>query len=103
MERVKEYNLYKGLQKPLVFRAFKGKFIYYGIGSIVLGLIGAMVVGAMTSMLYGIIILIFITGGGLTYTAIMQQKGLHSKNVMKGVYMIQHTYKHNKNVKKETI
>ena len=102
MEKVKEYNLYKGLQKPLVFRAFKGKFIYYGLGSIISGLIAAMVVSATTSMLYGIISLILITGGGLTYTAIMQQKGLHSKNVMKGVFMIQHKH-HYKNVKKETI
>ena len=102
MERVKEYNLYKGLQKPLVFRAFKGKFIYYGLGSIISGLIAAMVVSATTSMLYGIISLILITGGGLIYTAIMQQKGLHSKNVMKGVFMIQHKH-HQKNVKKERI
>lgn len=102
MESGKEFNLYKGLQKPLVFRAFKGKFIYFGLGSILIGLIATMVVSATTNMLYGFMTLVIITGGGLVYTAIMQQKGLHSKNVMRGVFMIQHKH-HYKNVKKETI
>lgn len=96
-----EYNLYKGLQKPLVFRAFKGKFIYYGLGSVLVGLIATMVVSATTNMLYGVITLVTISGGGLLYTAIKQQKGLHSKKIMKGIFIIQHKH-HYKNVKKET-
>ena len=28
--QTEEFAVYKGLQRPLVFKMFKGKFIYYG-------------------------------------------------------------------------
>ena len=39
-----KFAIYKGLQRPLVFRSFKGKFIYWGVGSLMAGL----VLGALT-------------------------------------------------------
>ena len=40
----RRFPIYKGLQKPLVFRGFKGKYIYWGLGSLLAGL----VLGALT-------------------------------------------------------
>lgn len=97
----REFNLYKGLQKPLVFRSFKGKYIYYGVGSILLGLLGTMVVSSLVNIWYGLLTMAIVLGGGLTYTGIMQKKGLHSKKRDLGIYIINHKY--HRNVKKETI
>ena len=50
---IRRFSIYKGLQKPLVYRGFKGKFIGWGIGSLVLGLVGGGLIGALTSMYLG--------------------------------------------------
>lgn len=101
MKAGKEYSLYKGLQKPLVFRAFKGKYIYYGVGSILLGLLVTMIVSALANIWYGLLTMIVIVGGGLTFTGIMQKKGLHSKKRGRGVFIVPHNYK--RDVKNERI
>jgi len=41
------YSIYKGLQKPLVYRGFKGKFIGWGIGFLIMGLVGGGLLGAL--------------------------------------------------------
>ncbi len=82
------FRLYKGLQRPLVFRSFKGKFIYWGVGSIFVGLILTMVTAAITSIWYGLITAIITVGGGLTYTGIMQKQGLHQKTKETGIFII---------------
>ena len=43
----RKFAVYKGLQKPLIFKGFKGKFIYWGIASLLAGL----VFGALTMTL----------------------------------------------------
>ena len=52
------YNAYKGLQKPLVFKAFKGKYIYWGIGILVGSLVLGIIVVVAVSMLVGAIVFI---------------------------------------------
>ena len=42
------YNVYKGLQKPLIFKGFKGKFIYIGGACI----ISALLLCAIVSISY---------------------------------------------------
>jgi hypothetical protein len=36
------FEVFKGLQKPLVFHSFKGKFIYWGAGFAVMSLVNAV-------------------------------------------------------------
>ena len=92
------YLVYKGLQKPLVFKMFKGRFIYWGIGSIISGLLLCMIFSSMVNLLSGILALAMITGGGLSLTALQQKKGLHSKVKFHGIMMLQTNYqKHDKN------
>ena len=83
------YNVYKGLQKPLVFKMFKGKFIYWGLGSIVIGLLLCMVCSSIFNLIIGILALLIVTGGGLVLTATHQKKGLSSRSKFIGVCILQ--------------
>jgi hypothetical protein len=75
----KHFAVYKGLQKPLVFKGFQGKYIYWGVGI----LLGGLVLGALTMSLLniwlGALVLAGSITGGLLYLAGKQKKGLHSK------------------------
>lgn len=84
---IRRFSIYKGLQKPLVYRGFKGKFIGWGIGSLVLGLVGGGLIGALTSMYLGGLVTILVIAGGLTYTFHRQKNGLHDKTHHKGVFI----------------
>lgn len=84
---IRRFSIYKGLQKPLVYRGFKGKFIGWGIGSLALGLVGGGLTGALTSMYLGGLVTILAIAGGLTYTFHRQKGGLNDKSRHKGVYI----------------
>jgi len=73
------YAVYKGLQKPLIFRSFKGKFIYWGIGSLLAGLVLGALTMSLINMWLGAIVLVSCVVGGLWFTAQKQKAGLHSK------------------------
>ncbi|RZJ76781.1 MAG: DUF4133 domain-containing protein [Flavobacterium sp.] len=77
---MRTYPVYKGLQKPLVYRGFKGKFIAYGICTLGLGLVLGGLSGALVNMYFGGIVTIFSITGGLLYTSSKQKSGLHDKN-----------------------
>jgi len=82
------FNVYKGLQKPLVFKGFKGKFIYWGIGSVVGSLVVGGVVGTAVNGILGAVTMIICIVLGYLLTATQQKKGLHSKNKARGIYII---------------
>ena len=69
------YPVYRGLQRPLVFKSFKGQYIYWGLGSILLALLTAMLVSSLVNILTGIISMALILGIGLGTTAYFQQQG----------------------------
>lgn len=82
-----KYNVYKGLQKPLVYKGFKGKFIYWGLGFCLLGLVAGAVSMAVINKLFGAMVLLGSIVGGLFYTASQQKKGLHTKKKDIGLYV----------------
>lgn len=92
----KMFNVYKGLQKPLVFKAFKGKFIYWGVGSV----LGAVILGglmmALVSTVLGGITMVVVLVGGFLFTASQQKKGLYTKTKNSGIYIIASVYKDGK-------
>jgi hypothetical protein len=88
------FNAYKGLQKPLMFRGFKGKFIYMGFGSIIGALILCIIVSTVTSFMWGGLTLVVVMVGGLALTATQQKKGLHQKDNRKGVFIVSHSIFH---------
>ena len=84
----KRFAVYKGLQKPLVFKGFKGKFIYWGLASLLSGLVLGALTMSLINMYLGAMVLVGCIVGGLLYTASQQKKGLHGKNRITGIYII---------------
>jgi len=76
---MKRYAVYKGLQKPLMFKGFKGKFIYWGVACLLAGLVFGALTMALVSGWLGALVLIGCIVGGLLYIAGRQKKGLHVK------------------------
>ena len=83
----KRFAVYKGLQRPLIFKGFKGKFIYWGVGSLLLGLVAGTITMALVNMYIGAVVLAGIIIGGLFYTAGRQKGGLHDKPKPGGIYV----------------
>lgn len=88
MDNYPSYNVYKGLQKPLIFKSFKGKYIYWGLGTLVLSLSMGIIMIVTVSLLVGAIVLIGGMCGGLFFIAQKQKKGLHNKQKQKGIYIV---------------
>jgi hypothetical protein len=82
----KQFPIYKGLQKPLIYKGFQGKFIGWGIGSLILGVVLGGTIGSLTSMFFGGFITISMVVGGLFFTSQQQKKGLHNKTRHEGVF-----------------
>jgi hypothetical protein len=82
------YALYKGLQRPLIFKFFKGKFIYWALGSLVTGIITGGIMSALVSAFAGLACLLGVSLPLLFYTISKQKHGLHSKARDTAIYMI---------------
>lgn len=83
----KQFSVYKGLQKPLVYKGFKGKYIYWGVGFLLAGLVAGALAMALISKIVGAIVLVGCIVGGLYYTAGRQKKGLYNKTRNIGTYI----------------
>lgn len=84
----KEYQLYKGLQRPLVFKMFKGRFIYWALGSLVGGIVAGIVIGAVVSSFAGLIAMLIVSFPLLLFTIEKQKKGLFDKKSDQSVFII---------------
>jgi hypothetical protein len=82
---MKRYAVYKGLQKPLIFKGFKGKFIYWGVGCLLAGLVFGALTMVLVSGWLGALVLIGFIVGGLFYIAGRQKKGLHVKTLTRAI------------------
>ena len=82
------YNVYKGLQQPLVFKSFKGRYIYWAMGSVLAGFFSAVLLTVAVNFLAGFFALLTVSFAGLLYTNSRQKKGLHAKTKSAGVYIV---------------
>ncbi|MDZ7606844.1 MAG: DUF4133 domain-containing protein [Cyclobacteriaceae bacterium] len=80
------YPIYRGLQKPLIFKSFRGKYIYWGLGSMLAGLISAMLLSSILNLVWGLGSMTVILTIGLGYTAYRQQHG--PKNRFSGILIM---------------
>ncbi len=85
--QTQEYAIYKGLQRPLVFKMFKGKFIYYAAGVLVGGIIIAGLITAIVSSIVGLVGLFILTVPGLLFVLNKQKEGLHGKKREKAIFI----------------
>ncbi len=86
----RKFAVYKGLQKPLTYKAFKGKFIYWGIASLLSGLVLGALTMSLVNMWLGAVVLVGCIAGGLAFTAGKQKGGLHTKSRFKNIYIVNH-------------
>jgi len=84
----RKFAVYKGLQKPLVFRGFKGKFIYWGLGCVLAGLVFGALTMSLINMWLGALVLVGTIVGGLLFIAAKQKAGLHSKRRTSQTFII---------------
>jgi putative exporter of polyketide antibiotics len=75
----KSYSLYKGLQRPLVFKVFRGKFIYWAMGSVLAGIVCGGLIGAFVNQIVGFLSMLGISVPLLMYTLNKQKHGLYNK------------------------
>lgn len=83
----KEFNVFKGLQRPLIYKGFKGKYIFWGLGSLVGGLALGAIFASMISSLLGGVVGVSVVVGGIFYTANQQRQGLHAKKIDRQIYV----------------
>ena len=86
----RKYPVYKGLQRPLIFKGFKGKFIYWGLASLLTGLVFGALTMSLINMWLGAMVLIGFIVGGLAFTASKQKGGLHAKSRNSNIYILNH-------------
>lgn len=83
------FFVYKGLQRPLVFKGFKGKFIYMGFGVATLALIACVIISTLFSFSMGGLTLVLILFGGILLIGIYQKKyGLYNKKVHNKILIV---------------
>lgn len=99
IKKSKEYTVYKGLQAPLVFKGFKGKYIYRGLAVIFLAFIVSSITAAIANFYLGIIALGGGLFGGFFMLATQQKKGLYSKNKDTGIFISPNIFKLRSNEK----
>jgi hypothetical protein len=90
MMAARKFAVYKGLQRPLIFKGFKGKFIYWGLGFVLLGLVFGAITMSLINMWLGAVVLVGMVVGGLLFTAVKQKAGLHSKRRASGILILNH-------------
>lgn len=97
------FAIYKGLQKPLVYKGFKGRYMYWTIGFILLAIVLAGLIGATIHFAAGIVTLALVAGGGIFYTSQKQKRGLYDKTRHSGIYLFQTNLRGSRYVKKEPV
>ena len=77
--KISHYPVYKGLKKPFVFKGYKGKFIYYAAGGLILSLvIGA--IGTSFNIFIGLGVMILGIAATIYFVGYFQKtKGLFNK------------------------
>ena len=87
------YNVTAALQRPLVFKLFKGKYIYWAAGCIAGGvLLGGLASSIFTSFI-GIVTMIGVTIPGLLYTIAKHKKEWLIRKKKIKFFIVQPTYK----------
>ncbi len=87
------YSVFKGLQKPLVFKSFKGRFIYWVAGGVLVSFILCIICSLIFGYGIGFAALIVFLGISMVIINNKQKNGLHSKERTIGKIFYQANYK----------
>jgi hypothetical protein len=76
----KSYQLYKGLKKPLVFKGFKGKYIYWAGSTAIGGLIASVLMTKIIGIFGFLVGFGAIAAGLWLITKTQKDKGIYKKS-----------------------
>ncbi|WP_426330087.1 plasmid transfer protein [Pedobacter sp. R-06] len=83
----KKFQVYKGLQRPLTYKGFKGRFIYWGLGILLSSLVLGAIIMATVNMYLGALLMIGLIVSGFLWLATRQKRGLYDKNMLNGIFI----------------
>ena len=86
-----DYPVFKGLQKPLEFLGFQGRYIYWAAGTAGGGILGFIIGYVSAGFVAALIIISLILSVGGIAIMVKQRKGLHSKQTDQGVFVFAHS------------
>lgn len=82
------YKIYKGVQKPIMFKGMKGKYIYISGGIIGSGLLFVIIFSGILGFLISAGIGIGTIVGGIAFVLQKQSKGIYSKDKEQGKFIV---------------
>jgi len=82
-----EYPIFKGLQRPLEFMGLQGRYITWAAITAGIGILGFMIVYALTGFVLGLVFAVVSISTGVAFIMFKQRKGLHTKQVEKGIFV----------------
>lgn len=82
-----EYQMFKGLQRPLEFMGLQGRYITWAAITAGVGILGFMLVYALLGFLLALAFAVVSISCGIGLIMIKQRKGLYSKKTDKGIYI----------------
>ena len=86
-----DYPVFKGLQKPLEFLGFQGRYIYWAAGTAGGGILGFIIGYVSAGFVAALIIISLVLSVGGIAIMVKQRKGLHSKQTDQGVFVFAHS------------
>lgn len=82
-----EYQMFKGLQRPLEFMGLQGRYITWAAITAGVGILGFMLVYALLGFLSALAFAVVSISCGIGLIMVKQRKGLYSKKTDKGFYI----------------
>lgn len=82
-----EYPVFKGLQRPLEYFGFRGRYVYWAAAAVAGAILGFLFLYILAGFMVGFLFAAVSFGGGLLMIFLKQHKGLHSKREDKGVFI----------------
>ena len=81
------YPMFKGLQKPLEFMGFQGRYITWAACAIGGAILGFIIAYCIFGFVVGLIVLAVSLLAGAALIFFKQKKGLHTKKEDRGVFI----------------
>lgn len=87
METNDEYQMFKGLQRPLEFLGLQGRYISWAAITAGVSVLGFMLVYALTGFIIALAFAVVTICLGIGMILVKQRRGLYSKKTDKGIYV----------------
>lgn len=85
--------MFKGLQKPLEFMGFQGRYITWAAATVGGGILSFIIVYCILGFVAGLIVLTVTLCTGAALIFFKQRKGLHTKKEEHGVFIYANAHK----------